>query len=65
MNGNFPYMVDCWADPVVHHLLLKRSMYVMSVLVTPLFLMKRSVVLFWSNVKWVTELKSNQLIESS
>ena len=26
MHGNIPYMFDCWADPVVHLLLLKSSM---------------------------------------
>ena len=26
MNGNIPYRFDCWADPVVHLLLLKSSM---------------------------------------
>ena len=25
MHGNIPYMFDCWADPVVHLLLLKNS----------------------------------------
>ena len=26
MHGNFPYMFDCWADPVAHLFLLKSSM---------------------------------------
>ena len=26
MNANFTFMIDCWADPVAHLLLLKNSM---------------------------------------
>ena len=26
MHDSIPYMFDCWADPVVHHLLLKSFM---------------------------------------
>ena len=30
MHGNIPFMLDCWADPAVHHyLLLFRKSYVL------------------------------------
>ena len=29
-NGIIPHMFDCWADPVVHLLLLKSCMYLLA-----------------------------------
>ena len=32
LNGNIPYMFDCWADPVAHRFPLKSSMLTLNTL---------------------------------